>query len=579
MVTYSQIDEDFNDGDLSEWIGDLDKFIVNEDFRLQLSDSQEGTATLYRNNTYGDSTSWTIDVELEFSPSTSNSLQLWLAVDNINIDDANGYILEIGETGSNDAIRLIELIDGNETTIATGIMGNVADPFDLTVELSIDSKDVWTLKTKPVEDLIFTQEFSVEYVPQVDFSSLDIFGINCRYTSTRIDQFLFDNIIVKNLEADDTAPQVVNVEIINADQIRITFDEAISEDSAVDISNYSFTPALSIADIEIQDNSPNIIILTLGENLPSGQLIEFNINGVADIAGNMISPTSFELRLTEGIEVGDLLVNEILFDPFPNGEDFVEVVNVSSKFLNLRGLIIENNTNQQSEIIEEDIILLPMEIIAFSENIDFLVDTYEPVATAILYEQDLPAFNNDDGNVTLKISDGQDIILDSYDYDDNDHLSIISDTEGISLERLSLTAETNNPSNWTSASEVSNFATPGYANSNTALPSSSEEAISLTNKVFSPNNDGNKDNLLINYNLDKPGFIANITIYDDKGRAEVPLVENTLLSTQGFFRWDGSNENGTLSPVGMYIIYYEFFHSDGDIIKGKEVCVLGQALD
>ena len=293
----------------------------------------------------------------------------------------------------------------------------------------------------------------------------------------------------------------------------------------------------------------------------------------------MISPTSFELRLTEGIEVGDLLVNEILFDPFPNGEDFVEVVNVSSKFLNLRGLIIENNTNQQSEIIEEDIILLPMEIIAFSENIDFLVDTYEPVATAILYEQDLPAFNNDDGNVTLKISDGQDIILDSYDYDDNDHLSIISDTEGISLERLSLTAETNNPSNWTSASEVSNFATPGYANSNTVIPTSSEEVISLTNKVFSPNNDGNKDNLLINYNLDKPGFIANITIYDDKGRAEVPLVENTLLSTQGFFRWDGSNENGTLSPVGMYIIYYEFFHSDGDIIKGKEVCVLGQALD
>ncbi len=585
MVSYMsancQINQDFNNSDLSTWSGDTDRFIINADLQLQLSDIETGTSSIYTETTYGDSTVWTMDVSLDFSPSASNRLQVWLAIDDTDIVMASGYILEIGENGSDDAIRLVEVIDGNTTNIASGIIGNVGSAFDYTIQLIRDSKDVWTLRSKPVDDITFTQEFSLQYSPQVDFNSLKFFGFNCSYSATRADKFFFDNIIVEDLTADETAPQITDVDIIAEDQIRITFDEAVDNVSASMLSNYAIDPTLRINSVSIDANTPYIIDLILDDPLPSGAVTVLTVMGISDDVGNVMSSTSFDLRLTETAELGDLLINEILFDPFPDGEDFVEVINISDKFINLKGLIIENNTNQQSQDIEEDIILLPTEMIAFSENIDFLIDTYEPISEALLYEQDLPAFNNSDGNVTIKINDGtQDIIIDTYDFDEDHHLTLISDTEGISLERISTTAESNNPSNWTSSSEANRYATPGYTNSALVeTTASSDDVISLAYKVFSPNADSYRDNLIINYNLDKAGYIANITVHDDKGRQEIPIAENALIGTQGFYRWDGTNEDGILSPVGMYIINIELYHSDGDIIKEKKVCVLGQQLD
>ena len=578
---FSQIQQDFNDSDLSVWSGDIDKFIINEDFRLQLFDDDAGTALIYTETSYQDSMLWAMDIALDFAPSGSNRLEIWLGLNDIDISNGSGYIIELGETGANDAFRLLEIIDGNSSIIAEGIMGNVSSDFDYSIQLSFDSQNTWTLRSKPATDIAFIQEFEIEYEPLIDFNTLRFFGFTCTYTSTRIDQFFFDNINVNELQADETAPQITDVEIITASQIEITFDEALNSNSATSAANYIFDPFISIASVELDENLPFIITIFLNDPLPSGQLTELNIQNITDIVGNIIQPSNFELRLTEQPTIGDLLLNEILFDPFINGEDFVEIVNVSEKFLNLRGLIIENNTNGQSSLIEEDLILLPSEIIALSEDITFLASTYNPIDEALLYEQDLPAFNNDDGNVTLMTNDGSnDVVLDTYDYDEDDHLSLISDTEGISLERISLSAVTNDSNNWSSASESTNFATPGYQNSAelSSIPNT-DDIVSLADKVFSPNSDGNKDVLIINYNLEKPGFVANVTIHDDRGRSEVSIADNQLLSTNGFLRWDGTNEDGVLSPVGIYIIVYEFFHSDGDVIKGKEVCVLGQRLD
>lgn len=581
LTVICQINEDFNNSDLSTWSGDLDKYIINDDLQLQLSDTEAGSATIYTQTSYGDSTVWTMDVSLEFSPSASNNLQIWLALDDTDVTNANGYIIEIGENGSDDAIRFIEVIDGDKSVIASGITGNVGAAFDYTIELIRDSKNIWTLRSKQVNAISFTQEFSTSYVPQVDFNSLRFFGYNCNYTASRSDQFFFDNIKVADLVADVIAPQITDVDIISEDQIRITFDEALDAVSVSTIENYILDPFVSINNALLDSNFPFIVDIILDDPLPSGEITILTVMGISDIVGNVMSSISFDLRLTESVEIGDLLINEILFDPFPDGEDFIEVINVSNKFLNLNGLIIENNTNQQSQTINADIILSPMEIIAFSEDISFLSTTYNPISEALLYEQNLPAFNNDDGNVTLKYNnDSLDVIIDTYDYDEDHHIGIISDTEGISLERISTASDTNNPSNWTSASEANNYATPGYQNSalvETGSPS--EDAISLAYKVFSPNADSYRDNLIINYNLEKSGYIANISVHDDKGRQEIPIAENALVGTHGFFRWDGTNDDGVLSPVGMYIISFELFHSDGDIIKGKKVCVLGQQLN
>ena len=83
----------------------------------------------------------------------------------------------------------------------------------------------------------------------------------------------------------------------------------------------------------------------------------------------------------------------------------------------------------------------------------------------------------------------------------------------------------------------------------------------------------------MNYKLENPGFVGTIQICSDRGHLVKTIINNNLLGTEGLYIWDGTNQEGRLSPIGMYIVLYEFFDSSGEIRKGKHVCVLGQQLN
>lgn len=577
-----QINEDFSSQNLSIWQGDVSNFIVNEDNQLQLNDTEAGNSIIYTNSTFSDSIHWSLDVAMAFTPSASNRLRILLAADNSDISIANGYMIEIGENGSDDAIHLIELINGAATIIASGPLGQVSEAFELRIDITYDADEIWTLSTSDQNSVLNEEQFAVSYNASLEFATLTTFGFYCDYTSTRADKFFFDNIIIEKLQADLTAPVINTAEIINDQQIQLILDEAVDDIISSEIANYSITPRTEIDRVEIDPSVPNVINLYTNSPLPSGSTITLSVSGISDIAGNIVVSQSFDLRLLESPDVGDLLINEILFDPYSGGEDFLEIINASDKYINLNGLVIINMDNQDENIIAETVELLPNEIIAISSDINNIIATYNPPDTARLYMQDIPAFNNSDGNATLLLrqTDGTEIIIDSYDYDDSQHLSILSDVEGVSLERLSLISDTNNADNWTSSSEANLFATPGYSNSARINPGSvSDEMISLEHKVFSPNSDGRKDNMILNYKLDKSGYIANVSVYDDQGRLQAYIAENQLLSTQGFLRWNGMDVDNRPAPIGMYIVHYELYHSDGDVIEGKKVCVLAQNLN
>ena len=53
--------------------------------------------------------------------------------------------------------------------------------------------------------------------------------------------------------------------------------------------------------------------------------------------------------------------------------------------------------------------------------------------------------------------------------------------------------------------------------------------IEVTPKVFSPDNDGLDDIATIQYKINEPGYVANITIFDATGRPVSNLVRNGTL--------------------------------------------------
>ncbi|WP_460880830.1 hypothetical protein [Pontibacter rugosus] len=79
----------------------------------------------------------------------------------------------------------------------------------------------------------------------------------------------------------------------------------------------------------------------------------------------------------------------------------------------------------------------------------------------------------------------------------------------------------------------------------------------------------------MNYNTDKTGLVANITIFDSEGREIKKLVRNELLAATGFFQWNGLREDGTKVNMGYYLFYIELFGLNGEKSAFKEKVVVG----
>jgi hypothetical protein len=186
--------------------------------------------------------------------------------------------------------------------------------------------------------------------------------------------------------------------------------------------------------------------------------------------------------------------------------------------------------------------------------------------------ESLPTYSNEDGTVVLANIQGQ--AIDQFTYDHEMHLSIIDDEDGKSLERLDPNRITQDEGNWHTAAEQVGWATPGLKNSQ-FLSTSVVGDIQVTPELFSPDSDGIDDNLNIDYKFDKPGYVANVVIYDAQGRQIKELLNNELLATRGTYTWDGMNDNGEKALVGTYIILFRIFHSeDGNKSVFKKVCAI-----
>ncbi len=166
---------------------------------------------------------------------------------------------------------------------------------------------------------------------------------------------------------------------------------------------------------------------------------------------------------------GDVLLSEILFNPFPDGSDYVEIYNNSEKEIPLNNLYIASR--------DGDLELTQIYSLTTSKE-KFLSGSYLALTKdtggvfpwftikckkCFLQMEKFPSFNNDEDYVVLLNENIQ--VIDELHYTDKMHSPLFADEEGVSLERISFSDETNNPKNWHSASTSSGYGTPGYENS------------------------------------------------------------------------------------------------------------------
>jgi hypothetical protein len=373
-----------------------------------------------------------------------------------------------------------------------------------------------------------------------------------------------ENSVFAN-KPDNTGPKVLAVYPIHPDSLLIIFDEKL-ESRLPSLGNFTVEPALEKQSICFSDATLTRLTLVFSDPIQSSKNYSLAVCDVYDCSGNIIQKdfSKGAFVFPEKAAAGDILVNEVLFNPRPTGVDFVEIFNASAKTVQLDNWALRNFTgagNKNTVILQGDLLIRPNEYKVFTADINLLKGEYVLAVEETFVQTNTPALNDDEGAVT--ILDNAGTVIDSMTYSDKMHTPFIRDVEGVSLERISVADEALKASNWRSASSAIGFATPGYANSNTRQHSLLDDgSVIVEPEIFQPQ-DYSRAFAQIKYKFDRGGFIGNIKIFDSQGRCIKRIAENELLATEGFFVWEGDRDNGGAARIGYYLVWFQIFDDDG----------------
>ncbi len=388
------------------------------------------------------------------------------------------------------------------------------------------------------------------------------------------------NSVIDN-SPDIAGPQISNIFSGGAFAVIIKFNEPLDEASILNFSWIVDGVQTTPASVSFSDDSNTSITITISGSVAS-QIYSFILPSIQDCWGNASVGLSGVYAVAEPAEVGDIVINEILSNPFEGGSDFVEVYNTSDKVILLQdwSFATERGDTISSiqTITDQGLIILPKNYKAFTEDGNELPVFYPFTKRENVYRvNSLPAYNNAEGTVYL-LSPNQ-TVMDRVDYVEDMHFVLLEDLKGVSLERIDPSRPSDDITNWGSAAESQGYATPGYQNSQALAAILGEEDINVFPEIFSPDNDGFQDVVTFTFQNTKPGMVGNIYIFDSNGRQVLHLLKNSLIGENSSVSWDGRNADNGLAPIGIYIVYIEVFDENGNTSKIKKTCVLAHQLD
>lgn len=385
---------------------------------------------------------------------------------------------------------------------------------------------------------------------------------------------------VAAVNVDTGAPQLLRAFAADSLNVTLLFSEPLDSVKAATAVYYQLSDGLTVQSATCLAPVFDKVNIKLGNPLQRNKIYTVTVNpSVGDCSGNALGGNkATRVGLAALADSMDVVINEILFNPKPNGTDYVEIYNRSNKVIDMKQLHLANrsSTGQVTNIKQlsnDSYLLFPQDFMVIAEEPGLIKANYiAQNLDAFLTLPSMPSYNDDKGNVVLLNAQGK--IVDELAYNEKWHHPLIDNREGVSLERIDYNAATQNAENWHSAATNVGYGTPTYKNSHYRADAQLKGTITISPDICSPNNDGLDDFVTINYQFPEPGYVANITVFDAAGRTVRFLQRNALCGTQGSFRWDGLGEKNQWLPSGIYIIYTAVFNVQGKTRQFKNTVVL-----
>lgn len=377
---------------------------------------------------------------------------------------------------------------------------------------------------------------------------------------------------------DTLPPGLAKVEILDSQTLALTFTVPL-DTASLQPSSVTLDPNLSSpTTITWVGTTRDQIHIPFAQPLDTGQLYQLQVTGIADCRGNTLSkPITRPVLIPLNLVKGDLVINEVLFNPRSGEVDYLELYNRSDKTVYVAGLELQELDDAGIVVDDANVadtsLLFPQAYVAFTADAAIVTRSYAtPNPAGVITVSGMPNFPDEGCGVRIQTQSG--ITLDSVHVQADWHFPLLDDENGIALERIDPTSGGLAQQDWFSASSLVGYGTPAYRNSQFRQFQPFEGVISIDPEVVSPDGDGYQDQLVIAYQFTQPGYTGTVQVLDSRGRLVRMLEPHKLFAQSGQVFWDGLTNQGRVAAPGIYIIFMEVFNLAGAVKRYKKRCVV-----
>lgn len=566
LCSFSSISNSFSENSIPlEWKGDCSRFLISEDNRLQLNDPDKlGKSYVAFPSTAMNNAEWSLSMELQFRPSSSNYMRFFLCSDSPVLSEAlNGYFLQVGNT--NRQILLYRMSNGSTKILGRSIEDRLdRSSISLSLKVIRSEEGEWRVYSRLNDEISFTEEFVVK---DTMFENSFFSGIYCKYSKTNSDKFYFDDLYIDGTALSDfIAPKVEKFSISDS-SIILQLSERIDCDAfSYELQNLSYYESY-------WNSQCNTLSILLHERLEQGVRYGLSVSNCVDMAGNAMNDTTLYFAIPDSVAPGDLLFSEVLFNPVSGGSEYAEIYNNSNKIIDLSTLRFSTRKAADSSIYSskklstEPLFIFPGEYKLITDEVEGVCnyfDCQDPSAFILL--NSMPSLRNEDGCIVLFRSEDS-LVIDNFYYDVSMHSELLANKgKGVSLERVDW--ESNH---WVSSAGSVGYGTPGYENSSQAQ--SVDVADFQPSEYCFPYYDESQ-HFRLRYRLDDVGYFVTIRIYSLSGYCVKILADHLLFPNEGEIVWDGRDDAGRVLPSAPYVLLWEAIHEKGSVIRKKWVVLV-----
>jgi hypothetical protein len=376
---------------------------------------------------------------------------------------------------------------------------------------------------------------------------------------------------IRGEHPDLIAPAILSYSQGDNHTVTVAFSKPMNRQKLLDENAFRITEsAYRINDLQTNFPYGTVLTILLNDFPPQGNFFEIELNGLTDLSGHILSENKV-LLIGQAFEAqaNDIVINELLFNPPPGGNEYVEIYNRADKRIDLRAISItsrkpsDGSLNKLYPISELPLFLEPEAYLVITKDRESVCQLFNcPSESAFVELPVMPSIANTSGCVVI-YNNHTETILDEFAYSESLHADGIKNKKGVALERVNFERPVTEAGNWLSATEQSGYGTPGYLNSQYSEGTKLETDIRIEYPSIGI------DEYRIHYRLDKPGYKCKIHIYDAIGRMIDSLLDGKLLGSDGEIPWNGKAKSNQKLTSGIYVLYVELYDSNGMLQKVK----------